>query len=161
MPRPWRGVSRHSVSRAIPEFCAWWECMSHTCFIRLPVSAWPTDARMHPLGGVPGCLLRCKGHLGDLRHYVGYPRLWLPVLRALRTLTAPTQAQHAALAGDAPRCVAAVRARLVAFRTHDAIRNDAAVLVADTVVAWVDHARMRLRERARVPLGLRHLSDSS
>lgn len=37
-------------------------------FLRFPLNAGPTDARMHPAEGARGCLFRCAGSLDDLCH---------------------------------------------------------------------------------------------
>lgn len=52
-------------------------------FLRLPLTAWPTDARMHPADGARQCLLGCRGCPDDLVHYLSCVKLWRPILRGL------------------------------------------------------------------------------
>lgn len=67
VPRTRTGAGRQRLRTVEADPCARWPlCLP--CFPSLPLSAWPTDARMHPTQGTQGCLFGCAGSSDDLTH---------------------------------------------------------------------------------------------
>lgn len=113
-------------------------------FMRLPLNAWTTDARLHPSGGVTACRFGCPGRADDLRHYIRCARAWPPTFRALNILVPSTWPAHLALEGPTAQRIAAVRAWIAVFRAYSILRHDPGATVAAAIAAGADHARLRL-----------------
>lgn len=120
-------------------------------FLRLPLNAWPTDARMHPAEGTRVCLFGCHGSQDDLAHYVSCGKLWRPILERLRMDRQPSWESHLGLVGDPVQRVAAVRAWLAAFRCYIVVRRGDGVSPGAAAVAAIDHAKSRVPAHVGLP----------